>query len=78
MIKYTLRCDQGHVFENWFASSGKYDEQAAAGELCCPECNSSDISKTIMAPNVAKEAAPPAPSCGAPMCSNMGCPAMNG
>lgn len=77
MIKYTLRCSEGHVFENWFASSSKFDEMSAAGEHSCPECGSSDVSKTIMAPNVAKSAAQAAPSCqSAPMCGNMGCPAM--
>ncbi len=78
MIKYTLRCDQGHVFEDWFASSSKYDTLSESGELSCPKCNSTHIEKTIMAPNVAKEAAP-APSCAsAPMCGNTGCPAMQG
>ncbi|MDV7339495.1 DUF1178 family protein [Terasakiella sp. A23] len=78
MIKYKLRCDQGHVYEDWFASSSKFDEQLAAGELSCPECGSTDVAKTIMAPNVAAAAAqPPAPSCAsAPMCGNTGCPAM--
>ncbi|NVJ92093.1 MAG: DUF1178 family protein [Methylocystaceae bacterium] len=78
MIKYSLCCDQGHVFEDWFASSSKFDEQSAANELTCPECGSSHISKTIMAPNVSTAAASaPAPSCAAaPMCGNMGCPSM--
>ncbi|SCA55465.1 conserved hypothetical protein [Candidatus Terasakiella magnetica] len=78
MIKYTLQCSQGHVFEDWFASSSKFDEMSENGEHSCPECGSSDVAKTIMAPNVANAAAtPPAPSCGAAGgCSNMGCPAM--
>ncbi|NVK19383.1 MAG: DUF1178 family protein [Methylocystaceae bacterium] len=78
MIKYRLRCSEGHVFEDWFANSSKFDELNAAHELTCPECGSHDVVKTIMAPNV--KAAPvqaPAPACAsAPMCSNMGCPAM--
>lgn len=78
MIKYTLRCSHGHHFEDWFASSSKYDQQAQAGELSCPECGDTTISKAIMAPSVATSTATPAPSCGASACGNMGCPAMRG
>ncbi|WP_417841635.1 DUF1178 family protein [Terasakiella sp.] len=77
MIKYKLQCDQGHVFEDWFASSSKFDDMSEKGEHSCPECGSSHVKKTIMAPSVST--APQAPSCAsAPMCSNMGCPAMQG
>jgi len=76
MIKYTLKCDQDHVFEDWFDSSSKFDEMTAAGEHSCPVCQSSNVTKTIMSPNVAKPAAA-TPSCAsAPVCGNMGCPAM--
>lgn len=80
MIKYNLRCKNAHVFEEWFASSSKYDEMSEAGEHICPECQTNEVSKTIMAPNVAKAtAAAPQPSCAsAPMCGNTGCPAMQG
>ncbi|WP_135079741.1 DUF1178 family protein [Terasakiella sp. SH-1] len=80
MIKYTLQCNDGHVFEDWFASSSKFDELSANHELSCPQCGSTEITKTIMAPNVASApAAAPAPSCAAAGgCSNMGCPAMQG
>jgi hypothetical protein len=53
VIKYRLQCTHGHEFEGWFASSASYDAQVAAGQLTCPECNSSDVGKSIMAPNVA-------------------------
>ena len=56
MIKYCLQCTHGHEFEGWFASSASYDAQVAAGQLTCPECNSSDVGKSIMAPNVATRA----------------------
>ena len=58
MIKYRLQCTHGHEFEGWFASSASYDAQIAAGQLTCPECNSSDVGKSIMAPNVATRARP--------------------
>jgi hypothetical protein len=53
VIKYRLQCADGHEFEGWFASSASYDAQAADGHITCPECNSRDVGKSIMAPNVA-------------------------
>lgn len=52
MIKYRLHCSEDHEFEAWFASSGSYEVQVATGQVCCPECDSRDVSKSIMAPNV--------------------------
>lgn len=76
MIKYTLRCGNDHVFEDWFASSDTFDKMAAQNLHSCPECESSDIKKTIMAPSVSKASAQE-PSCGlSPACGNTGCPAM--
>jgi hypothetical protein len=53
MIVYALRCADGHEFEGWFASSAAFDEQAAAGKLVCPVCDSRKVGKAIMAPAVA-------------------------
>jgi hypothetical protein len=53
VIKYRLVCAQAHEFEAWFASSGACDVQATAGSICCPECGDCDVTKAIMAPNVA-------------------------
>jgi hypothetical protein len=53
VIKYRLQCTHGHEFEGWFASSASYDAQVEAGQLTCPECNSSNVGKSIMAPNLA-------------------------
>ena len=53
MICYRLQCANAHEFEAWFASSASYDAQSAAGQICCPECNSSEVGKSIMAPSVA-------------------------
>jgi len=52
MIRYALACDQGHVFESWFANSAAYDKQAKHGLVTCPICNSAKVAKTIMAPRV--------------------------
>ena len=56
MIKYRLQCANGHEFEGWFASSASYDSQVESGQLTCPECNSREVGKSIMAPNVATSA----------------------
>lgn len=52
MIKYRLQCAHAHEFEAWFASSASYDSQAGAGQITCPECNSREVGKSVMAPNV--------------------------
>lgn len=53
MIVFDLRCDGGHVFEAWFASSDAYARQRAEGLLSCPVCASDAIEKAVMAPAVA-------------------------
>ncbi len=53
MILYQLLCSAGHRFEGWFQSSAAYDAQAAAGEVACPHCGSSEVTKAVMAPHVA-------------------------
>ena len=53
MIKYQLICDQNHEFEGWFQGSAAYDEQAANGLLCCPLCDSDQVKRALMTPNLA-------------------------
>jgi hypothetical protein len=52
MIAYSLKCENGHEFEGWFASGATFDDQAAAGLVECPECASTKIEKAPMAPAV--------------------------
>lgn len=54
MIRYSLICERDHEFDGWFSSSDGYEEQAAAGEVACPQCGSTRVSKALMAPNVAR------------------------
>ena len=56
MIRYTLKCDQGHSFESWFASATAYDTLAAKGHLSCAQCGSPKVDKALMAPAVAAAA----------------------
>lgn len=53
MIKYRLQCANVHEFEAWFASSGSYDAQSACGQVRCPHCDSTEVGKSIMSPNIA-------------------------
>ena len=53
MIKYQLICDQKHEFEGWFQGSAAYDEQAANGLIRCPLCDSDQVKRALMTPNLA-------------------------
>lgn len=52
MIKYALKCAQGHQFESWFQSSAAFETLEKAGHLSCVVCGVSQVGKTIMAPKV--------------------------
>jgi len=54
MIKFELRCTADHTFEGWFRNGATFDAQAAAHEISCPVCGSTDVSKALMAPRIAK------------------------
>ena len=53
MIKYQLICDKNHEFEGWFSDSAAYEEQAANGFLRCPLCDSDQVKRALMTPNLA-------------------------
>ncbi len=59
MIRYNLRCDQGHDFDGWFRSSEGYDSLRAAGQVTCTVCGSARVEKALMAPGVATSHAGP-------------------
>lgn len=52
MIRFTLKCREGHQFESWFQSSEAYDTLKAAGHVACAVCGGVDVEKAIMAPRV--------------------------
>ncbi|PZA11199.1 DUF1178 domain-containing protein [Rhodopseudomonas palustris] len=52
MIRYSLRCDKGHLFESWFQSSSAYESQVRRKLVSCPRCDSVKIEKAIMAPQI--------------------------
>ncbi|WP_376992875.1 DUF1178 family protein, partial [Bordetella pertussis] len=49
---FDLQCEQGHVFEGWFGSHEDYDAQQARGQIACPVCESSRITKRLSAPRL--------------------------
>ena len=53
MIKYQLICEKEHEFEGWFQSSDAFSEQCAAGILSCPICETVNVRRALMAPNLA-------------------------
>ena len=58
MIRYALKCTEGHGFESWFASGAAYEKLARAGHLSCPICGATKVDKALMAPAVAQASAP--------------------
>ena len=52
MIRYALRCADGHDFESWFRDSAAFDTLDRAGQVLCSVCGSTDVKKTLMAPAV--------------------------
>tara|TARA_R110002124_G_scaffold133556_3_gene296122 strand:+ start:4784 stop:5203 length:420 start_codon:yes stop_codon:yes gene_type:complete len=52
MIRYSLKCDQGHSFDSWFASAAAFDSLCAAGHVACAQCGSALVEKALMAPAV--------------------------
>ena len=61
MIRYRLKCDQGHEFESWFGSTSAFDSLRKAGHLACAQCGSTQVDKALMAPSVATAEADPQP-----------------
>lgn len=66
MIRYALQCDKDHTFESWFKNSEAFDNQVERGLVECPACGSRQISKAIMAPQVARTDREPVHASGAP------------
>ena len=53
MIKYSLICKSCDLtFESWFASSKEFEKLKRKKILSCHNCNSLDIEKSLMAPNL--------------------------
>ena len=56
MIVFNLTCSDCECsFEGWFANTKDYNKQIKQRLVSCPFCNSTQITKGLMAPNVAKK-----------------------
>ena len=56
MIVFNLNCtDCSFSFEGWFENTKDYNKQIRKGLLTCPSCNSNQIKKGLMTPNVSKK-----------------------
>ena len=54
MIKYSLNCKNcSNNFESWFSSSKEFDRLKKLKLLNCQKCNSLEIEKSLMTPNLA-------------------------
>ena len=54
MIKYLLKCkDCKQEFESWFSTSGEYDRLLKLKLLNCQSCESINVEKSLMSPNLA-------------------------
>ncbi len=62
MIVYQLLCGNKHEFEAWFLDSATYAEQAKGGDVVCPFCGDTKVSKAIMAPRIAPKRSGPSDS----------------
>ena len=53
MIKYLLNCKKcKNEFESWFSASDEYDKLKKLKLLNCPNCDSLNVEKSLMAPNL--------------------------
>lgn len=66
MIRYTLKCAEGHDFDSWFQSAEAFEALESRGMLSCSLCGGGDVKKAMMAPRVGKGAEAPAPEKAAP------------
>ena len=62
MIKYSLRCRDGHRFESWFADADAFDALSRAGHVACAVCGSGEVEKSVMAPSIGSGRAESAPA----------------
>ena len=56
MIVFNLVCSEcEYPFEGWFDDTKSFNSQKKRKLINCPNCESSNISKTLVAPNVSKK-----------------------
>lgn len=53
MIRFALRCVEGHRFDSWFASGAEFDRLRGGRLLTCAVCGGAGVEKDLMAPQLA-------------------------
>lgn len=61
MIRYALKCSGDHAFDSWFASAAAFDNLSAGGQVACPVCGATQVTKAVMAPRVSAKSPALAP-----------------
>tara|TARA_E500000331_G_C17025283_1_gene612683 strand:+ start:358 stop:771 length:414 start_codon:yes stop_codon:yes gene_type:complete len=56
MIIFNIKCqDCEYEFEGWFENSKEYNKQKKKNQISCPACDSININKGLMTPNLNKK-----------------------
>tara|TARA_B100000676_G_C17464413_1_gene525405 strand:- start:81 stop:494 length:414 start_codon:yes stop_codon:yes gene_type:complete len=56
MIAFNIVCKEcSYSFEGWFENSNEFTKQKKRNLVLCPSCNSNNVNKGLMAPNVGKK-----------------------
>ena len=56
MIVFNLVCSEcEYLFEGWFDDTKSFNSQKKRKLINCPYCESSNVSKTLVAPNISKK-----------------------
>lgn len=58
MIRYALRCKDGHEFDGWFRSADDFEALRVAGQVTCAMCGVAQVEKALMAPSLPAAKAP--------------------
>lgn len=54
MIKYQLSCEHEHKFDGWFPNIAEFERQQGKKLIICPMCDSTQVDRDIMSPNINK------------------------
>jgi hypothetical protein len=54
MIKYQLKCNHNHTFDGWFPNIAEFERQQDKKLIMCPMCDSTQVDRDIMSPNINK------------------------
>ena len=55
MIKYTLKCKNGHLFDSWFSDNNSFEYLQKSKNLECEICSTKEVEKSLMAPSLGAE-----------------------